>query len=99
VAELLIQTQQTPVGTPVFLLIFLVLAAYAVAGSDRKLRTFGIILLSAGIGLGIGAGIGLAIGNAAAGGKIAAGLLIVAGAAASIRQILDNRSRHKKYKL
>jgi hypothetical protein len=93
------QTQQTPVGSPVFFLIFLALVAYAVAGSDRKLRTFGIILLSSGIGVGIGAGIGLAVGNAAAGGKIAGGLLIIVGAAASIRLILDNRSRHKTYKL
>jgi len=88
------QPQPTP-AIPILSLIFIVLAAYALVGSDERWRTFGLILLSAALGLGIGAGIGTAMGNAAAGGTLAGLLLIVAGAATSIRQIMDNRRRRR----
>jgi hypothetical protein len=90
------QPQQT-LGTPVLFLIFIVLAAYAIAGSDKRWRTLGLILLSAALGLGIGAGVGIVMGNASAGGAFAGLLLIVAGATTSIRQIVDNRRRRKRF--
>jgi hypothetical protein len=90
------QTQQT-LPSPVLSVIFIILAAYAIAGSDKMWRTFGLILLSAALGLGIGAGVGIVMGNAPAGGTLAGLLLVVAGATTSIRQIMDNRRRRKKY--
>lgn len=80
-----------------FFLIFIVLAAYAIAGSDRKWRTLGLILLPTVLGLGIGVGVGLARRNASAAESLAGLLTSAAGAAASIREIIDNRRRRKRY--
>jgi hypothetical protein len=88
------QPQPTP-GAPVLFLVFVVLAAYAIAGSDKKWKAFGFILLSAVLGVAIGAIVGLVEKNASAGGEFAGLLLMVAGAATSIRLIIDNRRRRK----
>jgi hypothetical protein len=74
---------------------FVALAAYAIAGSDKKWKAFGFILLSAVLGIAVGAIVGLAEKNAAAGGEFAGLLLMIAGAATSIRLIIDNRRRRK----
>jgi MYXO-CTERM domain-containing protein len=87
--------QPQTLGTPVLFVVFIALAAYSIAGSDKRWRTFGFILLSAAIGLGMGALVGFMMGSAAADGSLGGVLLIVAGAAASIRQIIDNRRRRK----
>ena len=88
------QPPQTP-GIPFLSLIFLVLAAYAIAGSDRRWRTFGLILLSGVLGLAAGAIVGIVMRNASAGGALAGLLSVVAGTVTSIRQIADNRRRRK----
>jgi hypothetical protein len=90
-----VQPHQTP-GSPIFFVVFIALAAYAIAGSDKKWRTLGLVLLSTALGLGIGAAVGFALRSPAAAGDLAGGLLMIAGAATSIRQIIDNRRRHKK---
>jgi hypothetical protein len=84
--------QQANPNAPFLFLIFIALAAYAIAGSDKKWKAFGIILLSAVFGLAVGAIVGIVM---AAGGTLAGLLTNIAGAAASIRQIVDNRRRRK----
>ena len=90
------QPQQTT-GPPFLFLIFIVLAAYAIAGSDKRWRTLGLILLSAALGVGIGAVVGIVVGNMVAGVTLAVVLLSAAGAATAIRQIMDNRRRRKRF--
>jgi hypothetical protein len=90
------QAQPTP-GAPVLFLVFVVLAAYAIAGSNKKWKALGFILLSAVLGMAIGAIVGVVEKNASAGGEFAGLLLIIAGAATSIRLIIDNRRVHKKH--
>ena len=90
------QAQPTP-GAPVLFLVFVVLAAYAIAGSDKKWKAFGSIVMSAVLGIVVGAIVGMVEKNASAGGEFAGLLLIIAGAATSIRLIVDNRRRRKSF--
>jgi FtsH-binding integral membrane protein len=78
-------------------LIFFALAAYAIAGSEKKWQTFGFILLFVLLGLGIGAVVTAAIRNEEKGTDFAELLMEAAGAVASVLQILDNRRRRRKY--
>jgi FtsH-binding integral membrane protein len=90
------QSQQT-FGSSVLALIFFALAAYAIAGSDKRWQTFGFILLSALLGLGIGAVVGVATGNEEKGATLAKLLLEAFGVTVSALQIVDNRRRRKTY--
>jgi hypothetical protein len=77
--------------------IFIILAAYAIAGSDKRWRTLGLILRSAALGVGIGAAVGIVMLNGVMGATLAEVLLSAAGAATSIRLIIDNRRRRKSF--
>lgn len=79
---------QPTVGALVLFLVFVVLATYTIAGSNKKGRAFGFILLSAVLGIAVGAIVGVVKTNASAGGEFAGLLLIITGAATSIRLLL-----------
>jgi hypothetical protein len=63
----------------------------------RKKCGFGTIFLSCAIGVGIGAAIGLALKNPAAGGTLAAILMVACGMGTSLREIVRN-NREKQLK-
>lgn len=79
------------------LLVGLIVAAiFAISGSKRKGKAFGLIVLSCLIGFGIGAGLGFVLHNPAAGGTAAGLLMAVCGIATSLRQVAENNREKKR---
>lgn len=89
------QPQPIP-GSPFLFAILIAVAVYAIVGSDKRWRTFGVMLLFAAVGLGIGTVLGLVMRKPELAGTLAGLLSTVGVLSASIRQIVDNRKRRKK---